>query len=258
MGTEHTIGGSFMYEIPGAFAAFLSADQVCSELSPVEAMKKSDDMLLLPDGKTIKDVMTKEEFQRLDDCYQKCMGQRLSDEAFFAQVGRMKPTMLSTMISMSFVMQQKPKHMAAGAGIDEYIGNMAMNKRKGTLGLETMDYQLKTLFADPVEKQVKDLMCMVDNLESYRAMSEELTNAYLSQDIKRIEAAMFAKMGNKCDPTPDEQERFIFARNRNWAEIIPEIMKRGATFFAVGVGHLCGDKSVLALLKKKGYTVAPL
>ncbi len=255
MGTEHTIGGSFMYEIPGAFAAFMSADQVCCELSPMESMKKTEDMTMLSDGKTIKDVMTEEEFKRLDDCFLECMGRRLSEEAFFAQIGRMQPTMFSTIISMSFAMQQKSKYMAVDDAIDDYVSNMAINKRKGTLGLETMEFQVKTLFADPIEKQVKDLMCMVDNIETYRTMSDELTNAYLSQDIERIEKAMFAKLGSKCDPTPEEEDRLIFNRNKDWAEKMPEIMKIGSTFFAVGVGHLCGEKSVLALLKKKGYTI---
>lgn len=255
MGTEHTIGGSFLFEIPGAFAALNSVDQACGELSPREAAKSSKEMTLLPEGKTIKDVMTEDEFKRLDDCIMNRMGRRLSDEAMYAELGRMKPVMISNTISISFVMEQKPRHMITGEGIDAYITQMAMNKGKGVLGLETMEFQLKTLFADPIEKQVEDLMCLVDNIDSYKTLSFELTNAYLSQDMERIEKAIFAKLGSKCDPTPEEEDRLIFNRNKDWAEKIPEIMKIGSTFFAVGVGHLCGEKSVLALLKKKGYTV---
>lgn len=255
LGTEHTIGGSFLFEIPGAFAALNSVDQACGELSPREAAKSSVEMTMLPEGKTIRDVMTEDEFKRLDDCMMERMGRRLSDEGMYAQLGRMKPVMLSNTISLSFVMEQKPRHMITGDGIDAYVTQMAMNKGKGVLGLETMEFQMGTLFADPMEKQVEDLMCMVDNIEAFKTLSFELTNAYLSQDIKRIEKAMFAKLGNKCDATPEEEERLIFSRNRDWAEKIPEIMKIGSTFFAVGVGHLCGEKSVLALLKKKGYTV---
>lgn len=36
---------------------------------------------------------------------------------------------------------------------------------------------------------------------------------------------------------------------------MPEIMKQKGTFFAVGAGHLPGERGLLAQLKKAGYTV---
>ena len=257
MGTEHVIGGSFLFEVPGAFNALLSSELVCGELS-LEEMAKQPSNMLLPDGKTIKDVLTEDEFKRLDEGFAKLTGTALSSEKMFNQMGRLTPTMLTTTISMFFVMQQKPKFMDLNNGIDTYVQMMGRQRGKGCIGLETMDFQSKVLFDVPLEKQVRDLMCTVDNLESYRTLSNNLTEAYLTQDIEKITAAMFAKLGNKCDATPEEEDRLIFNRNRDWAEKMPEIMSARSTFFAVGAGHLCGDKSVLALLKNKGYTVEPV
>ena len=66
---------------------------------------------------------------------------------------------------------------------------------------------------------------------------------------------MDAKLNNTCDSTPEEKETLIYARNDNWMKQMPEIMKQKSTLFAVGAGHLPGERGVLALLRKAGYTV---
>ena len=50
----------------------------------------------------------------------------------------------------------------------------------------------------------------------------------------------------------------IYNRNQAWAEKLPSIMKTAPTFVAVGALHLPGEKGVLNLLKKQGYTVEPV
>jgi uncharacterized protein YbaP (TraB family) len=50
----------------------------------------------------------------------------------------------------------------------------------------------------------------------------------------------------------------IYNRNKAWSEKLPAIMKTAPTFIAVGALHLPGDKGLLNLLKKQGYTVEPV
>ncbi len=48
----------------------------------------------------------------------------------------------------------------------------------------------------------------------------------------------------------------IVRRNLNWLAALEERLARpGITFVAVGVAHLVGDDSVVALLRGKGYSV---
>ena len=51
--------------------------------------------------------------------------------------------------------------------------------------------------------------------------------------------------------------RRVFRHNRNadWVAKMPAIMSDKPTFFAVGAGHLPGEKGVLNLLKLAGYEV---
>jgi uncharacterized protein YbaP (TraB family) len=47
-------------------------------------------------------------------------------------------------------------------------------------------------------------------------------------------------------------------RNRNWIPAMSKKMKKRKYFFAVGAGHLVGEKGVVALLRKSGFTVEPI
>ena len=47
-------------------------------------------------------------------------------------------------------------------------------------------------------------------------------------------------------------------RNRNWVEKLKKIMPAKALVIAVGAGHLPGDKGVIKLLRKEGFTVTPV
>ena len=101
-------------------------------------------------------------------------------------------------------------------------------------------------------------MCMVDNLEYENQVSERVVEAFFKQDLMGIKAIMDEKQNNSCDYTPEEENRLIYDRNANWVKLMPEIMSAKPTFFAVGAGHLPGDKGVLQLLQSAGYTVEAL
>ena len=47
-------------------------------------------------------------------------------------------------------------------------------------------------------------------------------------------------------------------RNSNWVKDMPAMMKNESVFFAVGAAHLAGEKGVIQLLQKAGYTVKPI
>ena len=66
------------------------------------------------------------------------------------------------------------------------------------------------------------------------------------------------KMINLDDSISDYEDLLLNNRNKKW---IPEIIQQAKlepTFFAVGAGHLAGEKGVINLLIKQGYTVSPV
>jgi uncharacterized protein YbaP (TraB family) len=54
------------------------------------------------------------------------------------------------------------------------------------------------------------------------------------------------------------EELLLTKRNINWVGQLKNIMNKKSVFVAVGAGHLVGEKGLLNLLKKEGYTVEPL
>ena len=63
------------------------------------------------------------------------------------------------------------------------------------------------------------------------------------------------KRNDSCDDTKEEYAIMFDNRNADWVAKMPAIMSDKPTFFAVGAGHLPGEKGVLNLLKLAGYEV---
>jgi uncharacterized protein YbaP (TraB family) len=54
------------------------------------------------------------------------------------------------------------------------------------------------------------------------------------------------------------KDLLLYRRNKRWIAPMIEFMRKQATFFAVGAGHLPGEKGVISLLRQAGFTVEPL
>jgi len=98
-------------------------------------------------------------------------------------------------------------------------------------------------------------MCLVDHFDKANEMVNLITTAYFSQDLKQIEEALEQESSIDCGTTSEDEDVLINNRNRNWVEMMPEMMAEQPTLFVVGAAHLCGEKGVLKLLEKAGYTV---
>ena len=58
-------------------------------------------------------------------------------------------------------------------------------------------------------------------------------------------------------PVKDLQRPHVYPYTY-WMRIMPAMMSKNGVFFAVGAIHLVGEKSILKLLKKDGYTITPV
>lgn len=260
IGTYHLAPASFVDSIPGARAALDAVDVVCgevvmSEMESKENEKKVMEAMMLPDGKSLADVLTADEMQRLNDYMSEVMGMNLDNPILKSQMGKMTPMAISTQLQLVQYMKITPKFNPLKL-IDSYFQKTAKKAGKKVAGLETVEFQINTLYlGTTVERQKEQLFCMVDNSEYYSLQMKELAAAYFSQDMQAIWDMTEEKLGNSCDSTPEEDLALIYGRNAAWAEKMPAMMNETATLFVVGAAHLPGEKGVLELLKAKGYTV---
>jgi uncharacterized protein YbaP (TraB family) len=259
VGTYHLAPASFADSIPGMKTAIEGTQQVCGELDMMDAFKPENAARLmqsqmLPEGTTLTSLLTAEQLERLNKLLIDVMGSNLNDEAFAAQIDKMTPAALSTTLSLSSYMK-KVESFNPMELIDNYFQKLALQNGKAVKGFETVDFQMGVLFGAPLEKQVNDLMCMVDHFEDTEEMVNLITTAYFSQDLTLIEEAMEQESKIDCGTTEEDEDILINNRNRNWVELMPDMMAEQPTLFVVGAGHLCGEKGVLKLLEKAGYTI---
>ena len=259
VGTYHLAPASFADSIPGMKTAIDGTQQVCGELDLMDAFKPENAARLmkaqmLPEGVTLSSLFTAEQLERLNALLLEVMGSNLKDEAFAAQMEKMTPVALSTTLTLTAYIKQTPSFNPMEL-IDNYFQTLAMQSGKSIKGFETVDFQMEVLYGAPLEKQANDLICLVDHFDDANEMANLVTTAYFTQNLQQIDEVMEQESEMDCGTTEEEEETLIYNRNRNWVDMMPEMMVEKPTLFVVGAAHLCGEKGVLNLLEKAGYTI---
>lgn len=260
IGTYHLAPASFVDSIPGAKAAFESVEQVCGEvdMAEMESMESTQKLMaamMLPDGKSLSDVLTADEMDRLNAYMKATIGADLTNPLIKSQLGSMTPMAISTQLQLVQFKRITPDFNPM-ALIDSYFQQAAKKTGKSVIGFETVDFQISVLYTgSTIERQKQQLFCMIDNAEYSVAMLKELVGAYFAQDMAKLYEVTEEKRDDGCDSMPEEDEALIFGRNADWVEKMPAIMADKATLFVVGAAHLPGERGVLELLEKQGYTV---
>lgn len=261
VGTYHLANASFAEKITGSGEALANVEQVYGELDFNDALNPDSarvlsSMMTLPEGQALKTVLTEEQFKKLDAFSATIFGIGIGNDMLFSQMGKMSPAAIGQTLTLMMYIKKNADKVDPQNLIDNYFQIQAKNAGKKVGGLETMSYQANVLFgSSTLERDIELLMCLVDNGDIYEEITEELTDAYYSQDINAVEKAINYEFGNKCDSTPEEKDILIYNRNANWLKLMPAIMKEKPTLFVVGAGHLPGERGVIQLLRNAGYTV---
>ena len=260
VGTYHLAPVSFVDSIPGLRAAMTETQQVCGELDMSDMMspdniQKMMKAMMLPEGKTLKDYLTVEEMDKLNQLMKSLIGMDLTNPILEQQMGKMTPSAINTQLAVLMYMKHTPGFAPTNL-VDGYFQKAAKEANKPVVGLETMDFQIKTLYqGKSLERQKTMLMCMVNNTAYHEQNLIALTRAFFAKDLAKMWEITKEKENNSCDSTPEEDAQLIDNRNIDWLTKLPAIMADKSTLIAVGAGHLPGDKGVLSLLRQAGYTV---
>ena len=261
IGTHHLANVGFVEKINGVKEALTETEQVYGELkwdvmANPDSLKAMQERMMLPEGQTLKTILTPEQYKRLDAFMTAKMGAGMSNPMVEAQMGKLTPMALVTQFQVLLFLMNHMGEFDPSSTFDQYFQAQAQKNNLPCGGLETMSFQAQVLYGStPMERQVEQLMCLIDNEQVNVQMLEEMTKAFYAQDLDALKKAMDVKLGTSCDSTPEEEAALIDNRNADWLSKMPAIMKQAPTFFAVGAGHLPGEKGVLQLLRNAGYTV---
>lgn len=260
VGTYHLAPVSFVDSIPGIRQAMAETQQTYGELI-MEELLSADSLaiiqqaMMMPDGMTIDKLLSADEMSRLNAFMKELLGMDMTNPMLAQQMGKLLPSALTNTLSLLNYMK-KTGGFDAQNSFDDYFQKEAHAQGKGVGGLESLDFQMRVLFkGQSLERQKELLMCQVDNAAFMDKMAEGVIRAFYSQNLDAIKDAMDEKLHNSCDSSPEEEDILIYKRNADWLTKMPALMAQKPTLFAVGAGHLPGEKGVLHLLRQVGYTV---
>lgn len=196
--------------------------------------------VLLPEGKTLKDFMTEQDYLQLK---MYCLDSLQWSESKFDRSSKLKPMFFS-----SILIQESMRNMAS---YEMEFNKMAKKKHKNVMGLETIDFQLGLFDQLPMETQVDMLK---NDYNSDLQTFDTLLACYVQEDLDKLNVLMNAETA----AYPEFNELLLVNRNKSWIEPMGIQMQKESTFFAVGAGHLGGTQGVIALLREAGYTVTAI
>ncbi len=197
----------------------------------------------MKDGKKLKDLYTPEEYKKI--------------ETYFTDSLK-TPMMLFQSIKPYFLVAMLyPKMMncKTASGVEEELMKLTKENKQEIKGLETMQLQASVFDSIPYEWQAKELLKNIDSFSIYKKEFDTMMLEYKNQQLSAME-----KLLAKSELGSDKkyEELLLTRRNINWVEQLKKLMHKESVFVAVGAGHLVGEKGLLSLLKKEGYTVEPM
>lgn len=249
-GTIHIIGKDDFFMTDSTRAFLDRARLVTFEINMEDMMSLPAQLSLMMksfmgDGKSLKDLITEEEYTLVKNHFDK-MGLPL----FLFE--RMKPMFLTVFAGMDM----SPDAMSTGEMVsyEMKILDIARAQNKEIGGLETAEYQMSMFDSIPYETQARMLVESIRSTGTGSEEFDEMLNLYKNQDIN----GMITMMRADEEGIGGYEDMLLVTRNKNWIPVMGEMMMKQPTFFAVGAGHLGGEMGVVALLRKEGYTVVPV
>jgi uncharacterized protein YbaP (TraB family) len=202
----------------------------------METMIKIAGMLMLPEGETLRDRFTSEEYELISHAVKSCSGHDLS------LFNKIKPPGL---ISLCFT---ERKDGDLEATVDELLYRQAKFRGITTYGIETAEEQI-ALFDKIPDSYVLEYF---KNIDGQKVEFEKLIRCYRSANLDSLWLLIQDEESGAL-----LNDELIRLRNYRMTERIVPLIKRQPTFVAIGTGHLPGEEGVIALLRKEGFIVEP-
>lgn len=203
-------------------------------------------LMLMPGDTTLDMLISQEEYELV----MKKAKEKLGDKAFV--INKIKPIFTSSLMTEG-VNENTEGTKDSTDYLDQYLQKLAKSKKMQIIGIETVEEQMKALDKLSLKDQASMLVSALQEEERGEDPMEELYEAYIKQDLKKIEEIV------EASGMPDEfSQAVLLQRNYVMADRISRFIKKKPTFIGIGVAHLPGKDGVIELLRKNGYTLRPV
>ncbi|WP_057832864.1 TraB/GumN family protein [Colwellia sp. TT2012] len=252
-GTVHILPPS-EFPLPAEFSqAYKQSDSIVLETKLPDANDSEFQLKMMQkmaygNGKTIGDFISAKTQQKLSQ-HISALGVDL------AMFEHFKPGFLVTMLALLEAQQAQ----LSGEGVDIFYSKKAIADKKSIAYLESADFQLNMIANMGVGDEDRFIKSNLEQMKDFKAMFLALLKAWRVGDEEQLNQLAIEPMLADAKTL----KTLLTDRNKNWLPQLERMFSGNANrseteFVLVGVAHLAGDKSVLALLKAKGYHVEKL
>jgi uncharacterized protein len=240
-GTIHAICKDDFFITDATKEKFSKAQQVYMEIDMDDPKMMPDMMksMYMTDGTTIKSLLSETDYQKVSQFFKDTLKMNIGG------MDKMKPFAISSMTIMKLL-------SCPMSSYEETFTKMAKTENKEILGLETPQDQFAAIDKMGMKKQADMMLVkMVDDWNEGKENFQKMVKSYKEQDVEKL----LEGMSKSKNADSEFQKDLLDTRNSNWIPKISKIVTEKPTFFAVGAGHLGGEKGVISLLRKQGFTV---
>ena len=245
-GTVHILPPS-EFPLPKEFEqAYEKSDSIVLEAklpdaSDMDFQMKMMQQLTYGSGKKIGDFLSKITHKNLQE-YVSTLG---ADLAMFQHF---KPGFLMTMLALLEV----KKAGLSGEGVDVFYSKKAIKDNKKIAYFESVQFQMDMIANMGKGDEDKFVQSNIEQMKNFKSMFTNLLVAWRSGNESVMNTLAIEPM--KADPKT--LKAVLTDRNKDWVKDIHTMFTdNDKEFVLVGVAHLVGGNSVLALLKAEGYQI---
>lgn len=243
-GTMHTSDKRIVKMSDSSLKYFNQAQAYAMELDPKESFNVGlISKLMMGKGHSLQAMIPEKEYAILDSIVKAGVGVSLK------LIDNVAPVFIMTILQASEISTGDTANEGTEV-LDLYFHRLAKEGKKKVIGIETVDEQIDALNALTYEEQAEMLVRELRDYRDNKNAMTDLVRYYLEQNLDSIAVL------NDKDPMPEKfYKALITDRNRRMANRIADFTQKQSTFIAVGALHLPGEKGVIELLRKKGFTV---
>jgi hypothetical protein len=217
-----------------------NCDKICFEINKADPQLKMKRSALMIDssGKTLIDYFSPEQYLAISKYLKDQLGVNIS------RLSEMKPMVLEAILIRDIV------NCPNTVSYEDTIMKMGQFSNKEIIGLEEPREEFEAFERLPNDSLASHILEEINHPEITQINYQILLKTYKLQDLPSLYEQII-----KTKDIKDNIGPLLYDRNAKWIGRMTDKMHKSSVFFAVGAGHLWGDKGVITLLRKNGYTV---
>jgi uncharacterized protein YbaP (TraB family) len=197
------------------------------------------DGLNLPNGETLESLLGTKKYTKIRKIVGKAFGVDL--DFFNTHI----PIMVANVLTESILSEDMQ------SSLDESLWTYAKEQEKVMMGIETFAEQMDILAKIPMDYQLKQLKEIAKSPKAFKKQIDKVATWFEDENIQQLYKSVRKSAGKI-------KKIMLYDRNINMVERVSQISQEQSLCFAVGAGHLWGERGLISLLKEGGFKVKPV